>query len=378
MSEFHVRCVRIEDIIRHPNADTLSITNIDGGYPVIFKTTDWKLGDLAAYIPIDAVVPDIEEWHFLAPDKIIGDIPPRNRRIKAKRLRGIFSMGCLAKLPSGDWKVGDNLQEAMNVKRWEDFVQTNTSLEASVTKWYEALPWYKKIVTKRFWKRFYWRWIRGKRHYEVSRFIEAPSFFPRYTDIEGLRKYGNILQSGEEVIITEKIHGANFRIGKKDGKLWVGSHNHFRRAPEKDEPTDWFWGAVIQNHLEKLIPEGYGFFGEVYGPNVQSGFCYDVIGDNNLHVKFFDVIEFKTGRYLDYDEFQNLCFDHFLPTVPLLHRGPWNESLRGLSNGMTTLNSSHCREGFVVKPVKERFDPFVGRVILKFIGEEYMLRKEAA
>lgn len=34
MTEFHVEVVRIGSIEKHPGADTLSVTNIHGGYPV--------------------------------------------------------------------------------------------------------------------------------------------------------------------------------------------------------------------------------------------------------------------------------------------------------------------------------------------------------
>jgi hypothetical protein len=37
--------------------------------------------------------------------------------------------------------------------------------------------------------------------------------------------------------------------------------------------------------------------------------------------------------------------------------------------------AGNIREGFVVRPLKERFDGEIGRVILKYIGESYLLRK---
>jgi hypothetical protein len=35
----------------------------------------------------------------------------------------------------------------------------------------------------------------------------------------------------------------------------------------------------------------------------------------------------------------------------------------------------HVREGFVVRPVRERYDPAVGRVILKLHGEGFHTRR---
>lgn len=38
----------------------------------------------------------------------------------------------------------------------------------------------------------------------------------------------------------------------------------------------------------------------------------------------------------------------------------------------------YVREGFVVKPLRERYHPRLGRVILKRHGEGYLLRKKEA
>ena len=62
-----------------------------------------------------------------------------------------------------------------------------------------------------------------------------------------------------------------------------------------------------------------------------------------------------------------------MPMVPMLYKGPWNLELIALAEGKTTL-ASHVREGFVVKPTKERWDQHIGRVIFKMIGEGYMLK----
>ncbi len=63
-----------------------------------------------------------------------------------------------------------------------------------------------------------------------------------------------------------------------------------------------------------------------------------------------------------------------MPTVPILWRGPFSlERIAELSRGLTTLADDHIREGVVVKPAKERFDPEVGRVVLKYLSDDYLL-----
>jgi hypothetical protein len=38
-----------------------------------------------------------------------------------------------------------------------------------------------------------------------------------------------------------------------------------------------------------------------------------------------------------------------------------------------TCRTQHIREGVVVRPVQERFDPQIGRAILKYLSDDYLL-----
>jgi hypothetical protein len=66
-----------------------------------------------------------------------------------------------------------------------------------------------------------------------------------------------------------------------------------------------------------------------------------------------------------------------VPTVPVLYRGPFSlQKMKELADGNSTLTGAdHIREGVVVKPVKERTHPKVGRLALKYIGIQYSLSK---
>ncbi len=324
MSEFHVEIVKIGKIGKHPNADTLSITNIHGGYPVIFRTDQFKEGDLAVYIPVDAMVPlKRPEFQFLQ--------RPNNtkewERIKAKKLRGIFSMGLLIPCPQ-DLVSGTNVQLAYGIEKWEPIIETSTSGDQE----------------------------------------KDPGFIPIYTDIEGLRKYKHLLEEGEYVVLTEKIHGANARFLWKDDRLWVGSH----RQIKADSPKSMWWRAARENNLaEKLakFPD-HVFYGEVYG-QVQD-LLYGA-KPGQLFLRFFDIYSIKKGKYLDWDDFLLALADTDLEPAPTLYYGPWKEELCKEAEGESTL-ATNVREGFVVKPVRERWDQKVGRVIFKYIGEGFHLR----
>lgn len=55
-TEHEVRVVRLGEIRRHENADSLGITEVDGR-PCILRLGEWSEGDLAVYVPIDSLCP---------------------------------------------------------------------------------------------------------------------------------------------------------------------------------------------------------------------------------------------------------------------------------------------------------------------------------
>lgn len=381
MSEFSVRVVRIGEIHKHENADKLSITHVDGGYPVVFSTGDYSPGDVAVYLPVDSIVPDTAEFAFLAPkDHPPGEpVPEKYRRIKAKKLRGVFSMGMLTPLPPGEtFSIGEDAQQVMGVTKWEPGEEAKPSGNAKKA-WYLGLPWWRKPLSRIFWGRL--RWSIAKRlgfvKAKPGAIIEGPESIPVYTDIEALRKNRNVLEFGEEVVITEKLHGSNARFAWFAGEFWVGSHYTFKAPPAKPADADTFWGAAYDYDLLEQLSEypGLVFYGEVYG-SVQRGFGYDADKGTNS-IRFFDILDTKTQKYLDFDVFEAVCQALGLETVPVLFRGPWQDDMRRLySEGKSTL-ADHIREGFVVRPVVERYDHRVGRTILKHVGEQYLLAKAA-
>ena len=52
-----VEVVEIGELEKHPNADTLSIVKVKG-WQCIVKTDEFKDVKLAAYIPIDSLIPE--------------------------------------------------------------------------------------------------------------------------------------------------------------------------------------------------------------------------------------------------------------------------------------------------------------------------------
>jgi RNA ligase (TIGR02306 family) len=90
MSEHEAKVIKVSEIRKHENADSLEIAQI-GGWTCCVRIGDFKVGDLAVFIEPDTLVPvDQSEFSFLAADAKEGKV-----RIKAKRLRGVPSFGLL-------------------------------------------------------------------------------------------------------------------------------------------------------------------------------------------------------------------------------------------------------------------------------------------
>ena len=117
--------------------------------------------------------------------------------------------------------------------------------------------------------------------------------------------------------------------------------------------------------------EGRVLYGEVYGWVADLRY-----GHRPGHVSFvaFDIFDPATGRFHDYDEFTRAVEALGIPLAPVLYRGPWDPlRIAEWTEGPSRLFPGHIREGAVVRPVRERFDERVGRVILKQHGEGYLL-----
>ena len=327
MSTFACEVVPIRNLRPHPNADTLSIVDVLDGFPCIVRTEEWARRDRGVYIPVDAVVPDAPEFAFLG----------GHRRIKAKKLRGIFSMGLLVEAREG-WGIGDDVTALLGVTKHDPDQFTE---RGSLSTGGDDAP-------------------------------APPCLAPAYTDIESLRRYRHVLAPGEPIIATEKIHGANARYLIHDGALHCGSRTRWKR---EDERSIW-WRAARQAEMAERLPAGFVFYGEVYG-QVQD-LRYGASG-GEVRFRAFDVLEVVSGHYLDHVEAMRVCFEAGLEVAPVLYAGPYNfDALADIAERDSIVDGcGGIREGVVVRPIAERFHERVGRVIFKLHSQRYLLRKGA-
>jgi RNA ligase (TIGR02306 family) len=350
MSDWHPCIVKLGKIDSLLGSDFLEITTVMGEFPCIFRKGEYKEEQLVSFLPYDSVVPDTEQWHFLAkptkrdkdgtvliPPPPVGQVPIKDRIVKARKIRGTYSEGLIVNAPPG-FQEGDSIVEYFSLTKREyeeELPERSTGNQESAPK----------------------------------------SFFLSKYDLEGLAKYGYAFQEGQQVIITEKIEGENCAIVYAEDRLWVRSRNWFK----KDEPDSHWWDIPHRYNLPEKLKDfpRLVVFGELYGG--VKGWKYDCpIINNRIQRKFrvFDIWDIKNKKFLEWDEVERITQAIGLETVPVLYKGAWttDRSLHSLAEGKSTIGTC-VREGFVVRSVPESWNEKLGRKILKLKGREYKLVK---
>jgi len=372
-STHKVEVFRIDRIYEHPDADALEIVK-PWGYQCVVRKGEWKEGDLAAYVPPDSLVPlDVVEFAWL---KDLGrtskSIDGRlYHRVTAIRLRKEPSLGVVVPIWRVGGAVGDDVGPALGVIHYDP--------PSKEPKEKERKPWW----TKKF----------------------RPNVRVPIYDLESLRRYSSLFEEGEPVVVTEKIHGANFRAVWDDTKwivltrdglrvgpiamkwggfgrglslvpsheryLWVGSRTQWRLKDHSD------WWKVIDKYPQvvdflRAYPE-VALYGEVYG-DVQD-LRYGR-GPGEIDFAAFDIL--AEDGFVDAMLLPELLYPFDIPIAPIIGIVPFNmESVLSLAEGPSVVKgANHLREGVVVKPVEERHHPAVGRVALKVVSVAYLERQK--
>jgi RNA ligase (TIGR02306 family) len=373
MSTFGVRVVPIE-IGPHENADKLECAKV-GGYRAVVGKGLYKTGDLVAYIPEGALCPKplVEELGLVG--KLAG---PEGNRVKAVRLRGVLSQGICYPAKDG-WKEGDDVTDILGVTKYEPPIPAGFGGAV-----YNAT---------------------GRR-------------LLRY-DVENWKNFPDTFKNDETIVITEKVHGTFAIFGlmpkglqpqdesrlvvSSKGMAWKGlafkmdapenEKNLYVRtakALKLEERMDRvFWNLVgDEGNLPVFI------CGEIFGAGCQDlNYGANVGKNDTIGFRIFDIYvgEPGSGKFCNDPTLTSYCRDLDIPRVPVLYRGPYSkEVIEEYTSGKEAVSGkeAHMREGIVFRPIFEREDFTIspvsrstlccgGRVQLKNVSEEYLLRKGA-
>lgn len=365
-------------IEEHPNADALELAVV-GDYRAIVRKDQFKTGDIGVYIPEQSLVPD---W-LIKRLGLEGRLAGKNaNRVKAIKLRGVLSQGLVVPCPTQielDWAVADASPGSglLQLENETDFQEVNVGDDVTemlgIKKWEPEIP------------------------ASMSGDVYNPYFQFKY-DIENIKRFPNVLEEGEEVVMTEKIHGTLCMLCyvplleqdttlHYDGKWIVASKGlaaqgiALKPTEQNIEKNTYFRALRDNDVFEKVeniisLEDRVIVLGEVYGRGVQDLRYGNET--NKFGFRIFDVWIDDGDDYLNHDLLEQFCLDAELEMVPVLYKGPFSQDvLDEHTNGKETISGmeAHVREGVVIKPLEERTNNEIGRVILKSVSESYLLRK---
>lgn len=163
----------------------------------------------------------------------------------------------------------------------------------------------------------------------------------------------------EEWVALEKVHGANFGLWIIDGKVVPSKRSSFA------DGSFYSCQAVVEALTPKVLELAkYGVtvvYGELFGGGIQKGVNYGA--------KRFAAFDIKIGdKFVDYNQFVELCDSVGIPRCVELARGPFDDILAidpAFPTKMSDSGATDIAEGFVMKPVKDSYFRLGDRVILK-------------
>lgn len=371
--------VRVTGIKPHPGADRLEIasfetTNGPTAYQVITGKGNLVPGDLALYVGVDSVVPKGHHAFDFLFERLDGKGKDKFR-VKAARIRGMYSEGLLLNMDefrfeAGPWELGTEFDKVLGITYWVGPPTKGTAFPAS----------------------------QGPGTPKDASF---GGLFPVFT-IDSLRKVPHLFDLDETVVITEKIHGTNFRAGYVKGKFLVGSHRTIktdtrswlrklwdRLRGDKPKETggyykeDLWLATVKQYNLEEKLRHfapGIVVYGEIFGLTPGGAKIQDMTyGGPTLGLRLFDAYDSKAKEWLSFQQLQTLCGVLSVPMVPVLLTGRYSlEIVQQVAEGVThvfngnTAGISHIREGCVVRSLEAG-----PRRRGKWVSEAYRMRKDA-
>ena len=344
MSSLIIEVCQIEEIAEHPAADRLERIRIKNWWCIAPKGY-YKIGDKVVYFPPDSIINEdlANRWGIAKYCQAVDG----GFRIRAARFRSVPSFGCVQDLDDPSWTIGQDLCEHYGVLK------------------YEPPP----------------KMLGGD--------SESPHpAFHIYTDIENLGNFPSVFQEGEEVIVEEKIHGTNSRVGMifDDGewRFMAGSHTTRKKPFDSDQRESMYWWPLnhcegVADLLRDVCGQTYNvvLFGEIFGRKIQDM----QYGQSGLAFRAFDIA--VDGQYLDNSERLELLSQYHVESCPELYWGPFSiQKMNELVDGPTLVcdvaqikEPFKGREGIVIRPIQERYDVALGRVILKYVSVDYHDRK---
>lgn len=342
MSSLIVEVCSIDNISKHENADKLEILHIKG-WNVCSQKGTFKVGDKCCYLPPDSIISE-ELANKLGATKYLSPVSlgkTTKYRVRVANLRGFKSYGMAFPCENPDWPVGFDLVDHFGVEKYEPPVRSTAGDSESP---YPA--------------------------------------FHTYYHMENIKNFPTLIRNDETVVVTEKIHGENCRLGlikyidnagRAIWKWMAGSHDVRRKRFDQKGKESLYWKCFtpeIRNLLATMSLSGFTpeeldseprLKDRLQGNNVivfceRFGCVQDMkygFENGEFTTRAFDIA--VNGQYLSCPMKFDLFNSYNVPTVPILYNGPFSmEKILELAEEPSSVCPSNAtgyftgREGVVV------------------------------
>lgn len=321
-------------------ADAIECAIVDGGWPVVIRKDEYKVGDIAIYLEIDSWVP-----HELAPFLSKGQEPReyngvKGERLRTVKLRGQVSQGLLLPSMLADLDVGTDVTEMLGIQKWEPPIPAQ--LQGT---------------------------MKGN----------FPHFIPK-TDQErcqNLRKDIFETYKDNTYEVTTKLDGSSTTIYIKDGEVGVCSRN----IDLKETEGNSFWKAAReQNIIEPILElskekgEEYAIQGELIGEGIQGN--PEKLKGQRFYL--FDIYSITESRYMTPFE-RYAVLDQLKRAGADIEHVPIIEPCFELTKNFSTIDELlEFAEGPSLNPQTKReglvFKSFWSDFTFKAIANSYLLK----
>lgn len=361
MSTFKVSIRQISNVIKHPNADRLTIYRVRGLSYQFISNVKYEVGDAVVYFPVDSIMPPRLIEAFGLGTLLAGK---NHNRVKTVRLRGEVSQGFVSnleetlKLCAFEGNATDIpmiIMDSLARNAWEELEQWDLKEALGVEKWEPpAVPC------------------------QNGELVSLPPGNSMY-DIEGADNYPEVVQwlidNEINVSVTEKLEGQNFSVTvMSDGREFVSQRRFSIKELEGGEHDMWRVARKekILDLAEQILKDRSAtdvtLYGEHLGPGVQGN--YYKLKENT--VRFFDMK--IDGQWVGARDFRAILSDYSREEslVPIYWiDGPLNvylekvgaEDLQQASHGKSVVHKDRLREGIVIRPeVEIPNHPFANKI----------------
>ena len=334
------RVVKIDQVIKHPNADSLDLCKV-GGWQVVAKLGEFKAGELAIYFEIDSFIPTT-----IAPFLVKGSEPREYNGVKGERLRTIklrkeLSQGLLLPLSILD-NVPSSYGFAFGIPEGEDLTEV-----LGIQKWEKPLSENLRGTAKG----------------------NFPSFL-RKTDQERVQNLKFDRYQDLVCEVTEKLDGSSMTIYFNEGVAGVCSRNiDLKLDQEGNAFVNMFNTLKESGFIDQCLASGENFAiqGELLGYKIQGNKYGLQEGEYQFYV--FSIFDIDKQSYVEPEKAQEFCKLTGLNYVPVIGNVTIDGTIEDYLKMAEDISALHKveREGLVFKSLD-------GLTSFKVISNEWLLK----